>query len=168
VDRIPAERWRFWIAFLKTGRSHMFAYFEKKYFFPALWSSFTRTQWVGPSRAWNQAREACVLNRVSVGFYRIRVEIYRIGAGFYRLLPRIAASYRITFFLGAGAPIHDIGAGCANCCEFIKDCMLMRITLKRHECRAPVLPFGRLAIFDQTGWPGLDWIPTLTLAAPSF
>ena len=27
----------------------MFAYFEKKYFFPALWSSFTRTQWVGPT-----------------------------------------------------------------------------------------------------------------------
>ena len=57
VERIPTERWRFWIAFMKTGRSLMFAYvrlkslmfgyFEKKYFFPALWSSFARTQWVG-------------------------------------------------------------------------------------------------------------------------
>src|SRR5260221_10265094 len=63
VERIPTERWRLWIAFLKTERSLMFAYvrlkslmfayFEKKYFFPALWSSFARTQWVGGCRKWS-------------------------------------------------------------------------------------------------------------------
>src|SRR5713101_1408828 len=57
VERVPTQRWRLWIAFLKTERSLMFAYvrlkslmfafFEKKYFFPALW----------PSGAWNQYGE---------------------------------------------------------------------------------------------------------------
>jgi hypothetical protein len=55
--RSGSGRIRILMAIFVTERSHMFAYvrlkspmfayFEKKYFFPALWSSNTGTQWVG-------------------------------------------------------------------------------------------------------------------------
>src|SRR5882724_10222817 len=65
----------------------MFAYFEKKYFFPALWSSGTGTQGVGPSGAGSQPRHG-----TSGCARRRRKSLGRSGIRPYRALGGVVRS----------------------------------------------------------------------------
>jgi len=147
VVRIFTERRWLWIAFLQTERSLMFAYvrlkslmfayFEKKYFFPALWSSGTRTQGVGGVKT----VESCWL-RVeglsapdeSAAVSDVRAELSGKNYGFFRDVSRFYAQIRavVTRFYA-----------------------FLRVRLF----------FETLAIFDQIWRPRLHWIPTLTVGA---
>src|SRR5260221_13638026 len=65
----------------------MFAYFEKKYFFPALWSSGTGTQGVGPSGTGSQPRHG-----TSGCARRRRKSLGRSGIRPYRALGGVVRS----------------------------------------------------------------------------